>query len=127
MKDKSGTECSPSQGEIKENIESVKYEITTTNTKTKFCKNIETHGKCTRANCGYYHNEKERKIQLCKFNLKCINERCICYHENEDIKEYINRISYDTKYIYGNKDNCIELINNAIKKKYKKIIFISCS
>jgi hypothetical protein len=98
--------------------------ITKTNNKTKFCKNIEIHGKCTRTNCGYYHNEKERKIQLCKFNLNCRNfKNCEFYHENEDIKIYLDRVS--PKYIYGDKEKCVELINNAILDGYKKIIFIN--
>lgn len=105
--------------------------ITKTNNKTKYCKNIEIHGKCTRSNCGFYHNEKERKIQLCKFNLNCRNfQNCEFYHENEDIKKYFDRTAgvaecIFPKYIYGDKENCVKLINKAILDGYKKIIFIT--
>lgn len=103
------------------------YEIQLTNNKTRLCKNVETNGICKRQNCGFFHNENERKIQLCKFNLKCINERCELYHESENIKDYIERINPDIKYIYlKSKDdsNIMEYINNAIENGYKNIIII---
>lgn len=58
--------------------------------KTRLCiygKHCKTNGQCTRA-----HTLDEWEPNICRFNKRCKNNKCLYYHEGDDKKSYLSNI-----------------------------------
>lgn len=85
-----------------ENIEIILGEFTLsssdeeeTNTKmyTMMCKNIMETGICNRTKCTFAHTAKQLRPNKCKYDDKCINEKCSFIHSRETKEEFCEKIT----------------------------------
>lgn len=75
---------------------------------TKMCSHMLEKGICERNKCSFAHTIEQLRPLKCKYDDKCINERCTFIHTREDKDEYCKRMNI--------------VIKTVPKTKNKKII-----
>ena len=83
---------SPSQSNIQSSDDEIEEKVNP-NMYTMMCKNIMDKGECKRSKCTFAHTIEQLRPVTCKFDERCVNEKCSFIHSKESKDEYFERLN----------------------------------